>query len=178
MQARALGDRLRDVAFAAAYTSDFSRAIATAIHVLGERDVDPKPDPALRELHYGEWEMKREAEVRRTWPEQHALMRAEDPAWQPPGGETTAMVRARTFAALERIAKRHSRQDVLIISHGTAIQCMLSEVLGMSQAHIFRFDVANCGLSVVEVRAGRFVVATLNDTAHLAGIGPHEGAAR
>lgn len=176
-QARALGDRLRDVAFAAAYTSDFSRAIATAVYVLGERDIDPKPDPALREIHYGEWEMKREPEVRRTWPEQHALLRAEDPAWHPPGGETTAMVRARTFAALQRIARRHRHQDVLVVSHGTAIQCMLSEVLGMSPAHVFRFEVANCGLSVVELRGEKFVVTALNETAHLAGIATPEGAA-
>ena len=58
-------------------------------------------------------------------------MRAEDPAWLPPGGENVAMVRERTSAALARIAKAHRNQTVLMVMHGTAINCLLSAVLGM-----------------------------------------------
>ena len=50
-QARALASRLARADLAAAYTSDFSRAIQTAALILGERGVASRPDPALRELH-------------------------------------------------------------------------------------------------------------------------------
>src|SRR6185312_469139 len=143
------------------YTSDFSRAIGTAAIALEGRGLVPAMDPQLRELCYGEWELERERDVARRYPEQHRLMRAEDPAWQPPGGETTAMV---------RIAKAHAHQTVLIVSHGTAINCMLAEALGMAESHTFRFEVANCSISEVLLRRSTPIVVRLNDTAHLVAV--------
>lgn len=173
-QAAALGARLANVDITAAYTSDFSRAIETARIVLDERDITPVVEPALRELHYGEWEMLHERLVRKEHPEQYALMRAEDPAWHPPGGENIVMVRQRTFRALGRIARRHRNQTVLVVTHGTAINCMLAEVLGMAPEFTFRFDVGNCGLSEVVLRGRNLVVASLNDRSHLEGLAAGE----
>ena len=169
-QALALGRRLERVEIAACYTSDYSRAIRTAALVLGERGITPAVDQDLRELHYGEWELERESEIRRRYPDQHKLMRDEDPAWRPPGGETVAEVRARTEAAYQRIVKGHAGKTVLIVSHGTAINCLLSAVLAMPETHVFRVDVQNCGLSELEVRGGRSYIVRLNETAHLADV--------
>ncbi|MCK9518602.1 MAG: histidine phosphatase family protein [Dehalococcoidia bacterium] len=166
-QAAALGRRLACTELHAAYTSDLSRAVETAAIVLEGREIAVAVDPGLRELHYGEWEQQRERLVRMAHPEQFALMRAEDPAWRPPGGETVGEVRARTFRALTRIARRHAGQNVLVVTHGTAINCMLSAVLGIAPGYTFRFDVANCGLSEVHARQRRLVVRMLNDTSHL-----------
>lgn len=169
-QARALGRRLSQFEVHACYTSDYSRAMRTAALALGERGITPAVDPDLRELHYGEWELEREIEIRRRYPEQHKLMRNEDPAWRPPGGETVAEVRARTSAALDRIVHAHKGKNVLVISHGTAINCLLSAVLAMPETHVFRIDVHNCALTELEIRAGRAYVVRLNETAHLADI--------
>ena len=94
-QARALGRRLAGTPIAACYTSDFARARRTAEFILEGRGIIPHVDPDLRELHYGEWELERESEIRRKYPAQYRLMRAEDPAWRPPGGESVPEVRAR-----------------------------------------------------------------------------------
>jgi broad specificity phosphatase PhoE len=169
-QARALGERLRPIALAGVYTSDVSRALETAAIALEGRGLAPIPDPDLREIHYGDWEWQAERLISRSDAAEYRRMRDEDPAWQPPGGETTAQVRARTARALERIAARHRAQEVLVISHGTAINCMLAEVLGMAPTHTFRFEVSNCGLSTVVARRGRLVLTSLNDTGHLAGL--------
>lgn len=169
-QARALGRRLAATPIDAAYTSDFSRAIQTAAYILGERGITPRMDQDLRELHYGEWEMVKEREIARRYPDQHRLMRQEDPAWCPPGGEDIAAVRLRTFAALKRIAAAHRHETVLVVAHGTAITCMLSEALGIALSHNFRFEVANCGLSEVVMRRSTPIVVMLNDTSHLAGL--------
>jgi broad specificity phosphatase PhoE len=169
-QARALGRRLTGIDIHAAYTSDFSRAIETAALVLEGRDITPAVDPGLRELHYGEWEMEKGGDVSRRYPEQYKLMRAEDPAWHPPGGEDTAAVRQRTFAALQRIAKAHPHESVLVVAHGTAINCMLAEVLGMAPTHVFRIAIDNCGLSELIFRRATPIVTRLNDTSHLAGV--------
>ena len=177
-QAAALGRRLADVSFAAVYTSGLSRANDTAGLALEGRGLSPRVDPDLRELHYGEWEMKRESEIRKLGDEQIKLMRAEDPAWNPPGGENITIVRQRTAAALRRIVAAHKHEDVLVVSHGTAINCMLSEILGMAPSHTFRFDVANCGISQVALHGSRLVVTRLNDTSHLEGVTAVKAVAR
>lgn len=169
-QAEALQERLRGAQIDAAYASDFSRAIDTAAIVLAGREVQLRLDPGLRELHYGEWEQEKEREVARRYPEQHRLMRNEDPAWQPPGGETIGMVRSRTADAFSRIVRAHGHQTVLVVSHGTAINCLLAELLAIPPSHTFRFLVSNCGLTEVVMRGSAAVVTRLNDTSHLAGL--------
>jgi broad specificity phosphatase PhoE len=169
-QARALGRRLAGIRIDAVYTSDYTRAIDTAGIALEGRRLTPSFDPDLRELHYGEWELQRERDVARApvWRTEYARMRAEDPAWRPPGGENIAEVRARTCAALNRIATAHTGRTVLVVTHGTAINCMLSAVLGMAPEFTFRVNVANCGLSRLLFHRGRFSVVSMNDTSHLA----------
>lgn len=169
-QARALGRRLADVQLAGVYTSGLGRAVLTAHLAAGNRELTPVVDPDLRELHYGEWELMKGTLVARRYPDQHKLMRAEDPLWHPPGGENVEAVRLRTYAALQRILKRHKNETVLIVSHGTAINCMLSVVMGVAVTHNFRFGVTNCSYSEVELRGQHPVVTVLNDTSHLAGI--------
>lgn len=180
-QAAALGERLQGVRLHAAVTSDLSRAIDTAAAVLRFQlapDIPSTTDPAFRELHYGEWEMHRERDVAKTalHVEQFARMRAEDPAWQPPGGETIEMVRDRITAALAALVRVHPGESILIVSHGTAINCLLAGVLAMAPSHTFRIAIANCGLSELhyhpEARGGRFTAARINDTTHLAALDP------
>ena len=169
-QARALGARLAKEKFEAIYTSDFSRALETAALIAGSRAITPKADPDLRELHYGEWELEKGNDVFRRWRSQYLLMRHEDPVWRPPGGETVAEVRARTRSAFDRIVAAHEGKGVLVVSHGTALNCLVSTLLGMPESHVFRIDIGNCGLTEVEVRGGKPYVVRLNDTAHLAGL--------
>lgn len=169
-QARALGRRLAKEKLEAIYTSDFSRAIRTAALIAGERGITPRAEPDLRELHYGEWELQKGGDVARKWRTQYRLMRHEDPSWRPPGGETVAEVRARTRAAFDRIVEAHQGKKVLVVAHGTALNCLISTLLGMPESFVFRIDVANCGLTEVEVRNGQAYVVRMNETAHLAGL--------
>jgi broad specificity phosphatase PhoE len=166
-QAAALRDRLAQEEIAAVYTSGLGRALDTARIATQGRDLPFYAVAALREIHYGEWELQKERSIARRYPEQHRLMRAEDPSWQPPGGETTGMVRDRTFAALRRIVRAHHHQTVLIVSHGTAVQCLLAEVLGMAPTHTFRIEVSNCGLSVISEAGGHLVALAINETGFL-----------
>ena len=171
VQAEALGRRLAKVKFEAVYTSDYSRAMRTAALIASGGSVGTaRADADLRELHYGEWEGEKGGDVARKWRTQYRLMRHEDPLWRPPGGETVAEVRTRTRAAFDRIAAAHEGKKVLVVSHGTALNCLISTLLGMPETHVFRLEIANCGLTEVEMRKGTPYVLRVNDTAHLAGL--------
>jgi broad specificity phosphatase PhoE len=169
-QAAALGERLRATPLAAVYTSDYRRAIETAALAAAGRGLAPRVEPDLREVHYGEWELQKESEIRKSSPHQYRLMREEHPDWRPPGGEQLGAVRERTARALRQIAREHAGQHVLVVSHGTAIACMLSEVLAMAPTHTLRLETANCGLSLVLAQGERLAVAQLNETQFLANV--------
>ena len=169
-QAAALGRRLAAVKVTGVATSDLGRAVATAGIALAGKGLAPYVDPDLRELHYGQWEMKKDAEIRRDDPAQHKLMRDEDPAWQPPGGEDLGQVRTRMADAFRRLVSRTPSGDVLVVSHGTALSCLFAELLGMPTDHALRMAPANCGLSRLDVAGGRVYLALFNDVSHLDGI--------
>lgn len=166
-QAEALGRRLAALRIDAVYSSDLSRAVTTAALAAGDREIQACIDADLRELNYGDWEQEKERDIARRFPDLHRLMRDEDPAWQPPGGETIEMVRARTARAFWRLAKAHRRQTTLVVSHGTAIACMVAELLAVPLTHTFRLSVSNCGLTEIAVVNSRAVLVRLNETAHL-----------
>lgn len=171
-QCDALARRLAATNIDAVYSSDFSRATESAARLIDGRTLQLRLDPSLREIYYGEWEMQREREMAKRDPECFALMRAEDPAWRPPGGENIAEVRARTFAAVQSIAKLHPHQTVLIVSHGDALLCLVAEVLAIPLEKTYRLEIANCSLSELIVRRRAFALVRLNDTAHLSGLKP------
>jgi broad specificity phosphatase PhoE len=173
LQAESLARRLAEIPLAAVYASDLSRAIETARIATAGHGLDVQLDRGLRELHYGEWEGLKGTTVARkpAWRGQHQLMKSRDPGWCPPGGESVAAVRQRVSHALDRIIRRHRRQTVLVVTHGTAINCMLGEVLRTPIEATFSFEVTNCSLSEIVVDGSKPpVVASLNDRAHLIGI--------
>jgi probable phosphoglycerate mutase len=106
-QARRVGESLRHVRFAAAFTSDLRRARRTA-ELAGFPDA--RVTPLLREFDYGEYEGLTSAEI---WERR--------PGWELyadgcPGGEAPAQVRERALACLGLLQSAGS--PVVAFSHG------------------------------------------------------------
>ena len=102
--------------------------------------LDVKFDPRLRERSFGSWE---------------GLTR-EDISAFPMGsrhdGESDDEVRARVLAAVEEIAANHPGEQVLIVSHGGALNTLWHHALGV---RIERW--ANCAVYKLAVRDDGFV---------------------
>jgi 2,3-bisphosphoglycerate-dependent phosphoglycerate mutase len=139
-QARALASELAGVEIDAVYTSDLSRARATAEIVAAAKGLEVRLDARLRERSFGSWEGLGREEIvsRREASEQH-------------DGETDAEVRARVLAAAEAIAAAHPGEQVLVVSHGGALNTLWHHALGV---RIERW--ANCAVFRLEVRDGSF----------------------
>jgi len=139
-QAQALAKELTDVDLDAIYASDLSRASATAAAVAATHGLDVRFDPRLRERSFGSWE---------------GLTR-EDMDAMPPGsrhdGESDEEVRARMLAAVEEIAAAHPGEQVLIVSHGGALNTLWHHALGV---RIERW--ANCAVYRLAVQDDGFV---------------------
>jgi broad specificity phosphatase PhoE len=139
-QAQALAQELTDVDLDAIYASDLRRASATAAAVAATHGLEVTFDPRLRERSFGSWE---------------GLTR-EDLEAMPDGsrhdGETDEEVRARMLAAVDDIAASHPGEQVLIVSHGGALNTLWHHAIGV---RIERW--ANCAVYKLAVREDGFV---------------------
>ena len=139
-QARALAQELEHIDLDAIYTSDLSRARATAEVVAASHGLDVTLDARLRERSFGSWE---------------GLTR-EDVAALPDGaqhdGESDDQVRERVLEAVQAIADTHPGEQVLVVSHGGALNTLWHHALG---ERVERW--ANCAVYKLAVREGEFI---------------------
>ena len=139
-QAQFLAREMTDVGLDAIYASDLSRALATAAAVAATHGLEVRVDARLRERSFGSWE---------------GLTR-EDISAFPPGsrhdGESDDQVRERVLAAVHEIAAAHTGEQVLIVSHGGALNTLWHHALGV---RVERW--ANCAVYKLAVRDGDFV---------------------
>ncbi len=151
-----------------------------------------RPDPGFLEIGQGDWEGRHQDEIMRRWgPEIAAWRRRPAEAWAP-GGESLTQVQARVAPALrtllDRLAEGRApgtldRSQVsgyhgtapaasqpwsLLIGHDGVFKIVLLTLFGLPLARFWMFSFALCGISVVEIRAGRAVLIAHSLTEHLA----------
>ena len=138
-QARTLAEELKDVELDAIYASDLSRARETADAVAATHGLEIRLDPRLRERSFGSWEglTREDIDLR---PEQHH------------DGETDDEVRERVLEGIQAIADAHPGEQVLVVSHGGALNALWHHALGV---RIERWG--NCALYKLAVREGEYV---------------------
>lgn len=175
-QARALGERLRDVHFAAVYCSPLGRTGETA-RLIAPSSL-PVILPGLIEIDYGAWEGLSSPEAQSRDPDRYAAW-VDDPAVTgPPGGETAAQIATRALAALEFIQSSHSASGatgpVLAVSHKATLRVLGAALAGVSvSSYRTRLAQDECALNLIELRKGKHPFIRLwNDTGHL---GPDPG---
>jgi probable phosphoglycerate mutase len=140
-QARELAERLRNTPFDAVYSSDLRRAHETADIVAAPHDVPVVTDPGLREIDVGSWSGLTHAEIEERFPgaEHH-------------DGESREDHLARVLAAVERIARAHVGERILIVSHGGSLRALRRHAVG-EPVH----PMDNCGVYELHFRDEGFV---------------------
>lgn len=127
-------------------SSDLGRAIATADAIQGTRPRLPHA-AGLREINFGEWELKSADEITTSYPE---LARCywDDPITHcPPGGETLTELTTRVDAAL---APFHDRAELIVVAHFGVILAQLHRAFGGPIRDTLAQRIDN--LSVTELR--------------------------
>jgi broad specificity phosphatase PhoE len=128
-QARTLADKLKDISFAAIYSSPVLRAIETSVTLSQMLRVPIQVTEALREYDCGILEEKSDAESWRShrefyedWTLRHNYSN------KPEGGECFIDIRERFLPFIESF-KRERADQVLLIGHGGLFHLMLPLVL-------------------------------------------------
>jgi probable phosphoglycerate mutase len=154
--------------WAAIYASPRLRTRQTAAPTAEVAKVPIQVEDGLREIAYGEWEGRAEAEVAATEPERFHAWAAHPGRVAPPGGETAVEIAARALAAVEAIRARHTEGRVLVVSHKATLRVLLCALLGID-VDLFRARIAQrvCAVSIVELKSSGPLLQVLGDTSHL-----------
>ncbi|MGA9866324.1 MAG: histidine phosphatase family protein, partial [Acetobacteraceae bacterium] len=140
-----------------------TRRTAEAIFAAGYPPAPLAVEPALIEQSLGEW---------------HGLVHAELPArlvrpahafWplagdeRPPGGESVADVIARVGPAMERLARGHAGEEIVIVTHGGAIRAAVAHALGIGADNALHLAIQNLSLTRLERHDAGWRVGCVNE---------------
>ncbi|MDP3653196.1 MAG: histidine phosphatase family protein [Rhodoferax sp.] len=121
-QAERVGAALAEEAVVRIYSSDLSRAQATA-QAIARHAREPlaravQLHTGLRERGFGTFEGQTYAEIEAQWPEASLRWKRRDPDFAPPGGETPVQVHARVQRTVNEIARQHLGELIVLVAHG------------------------------------------------------------
>ena len=117
-QAERLGQSLVAEDITAIYASDLSRAHETALYVSRASGVPVVAELGLRERGFGDFEGRTFAEIEVALPDQAERWRKRDPLFAPNGGESLLQVQERVLASVNRLAKQHPGELIVMVAHG------------------------------------------------------------
>lgn len=126
LQAEQIADSLDNVEIQAIYSSDLQRAVQTAEALSRKKGLAVQIDPRLREIHQGEWQGLKVAEIETKYTQAFQARKQAPLQVAPPGGETTLQVQERVVQALQEITQHHPTDMVAVVSHGFTIAVALA----------------------------------------------------
>ena len=129
-------------------SSDLSRAASTADAIQASRHRLPH-DPSLREINFGDWELRRFKEIEAEDPDHIRAYWTTPGDVRPPNGESWHQVCARVDAAIDRLIAAHTGRDLIVVAHFGVILTQVQRALQMDAEQAFGHKIDN--LSVTEI---------------------------
>lgn len=148
-------------------SSDLPRVRDTAAEYAELIGAEVRVDPALREMHVGDWAGRTLEEAEAEHPELVAAVAAGADLARGVGGETFSETRERVVAALDRViaelAERGGNRVAVIFTSGNPIRLASAHMLGLpSPGHMPLGAPDNCSLTTFRLRDGRSEVVRFN----------------
>ena len=171
-QAWQVGERAKTLGITHIITSDLGRTRRTAQIIAEACGCDVVLDPRLRELDMGVLEKRpidSLTEQEEGWRRQ--LVNG-TPGGRIPEGESMQEMSDRMHAALNACLDLPPGSRPLLVSHGMALGCLVSTILGLPAHAERRLRLRNCSISRVDYQqsswlASGWVVETAGDVSHL-----------
>lgn len=166
-QSRRTADYLAGHKFDAVMSSPLSRALTLAEMIAVNCGTNVEIVPAFTEINHGDWEGCLSTDVQERWPQ---LLEAwhESPhtvVMPGEGGESLDSVQLRAVVAADELTDRYSG-DVCIVAHDAVIKVLICYFLNLPLSAFWRFQIANCGLTIVERITGKAPRISLMGDAH------------
>ena len=176
-QADRMAQSLAGEAFDALYSSDLSRARATAEALAGVAGVAVRPDAGLRERGFGVFEGRSYREIEQELPEQAARWRRREPDFGAEGGETLAGFYDRAIASATRLAAQHPGQSIVLVTHGGVLDCLYRAATRIALQAPRTWTLGNTSLNRLLYTEGGFTLVGWGDSLHLERVGGDDATA-
>ncbi|KAM0950878.1 putative phosphoserine phosphatase [Dioscorea sansibarensis] len=168
-QATAVAVRLsKEPKFAAIYSSDLKRAAETAEEIANSSGLpEVNFDPALRERHLGELQglALRDAARLKAEAYQCFLSKSRDQNI-PGGGESLNQLYDRCTSCVERIAKKHKDERVIVVTHGGVLRELYKRAAPNSKFP--NGTVLNTSVNLIQISEnGKWSIKMWGDISHL-----------
>lgn len=169
-----LGKHFQKTNFAHVYSSPIKRARVTAVRI--DRKLKSHPDISLlsrlEEFHMGKMEGQKFADVEQAYPEEFEDFRNHPDLYDPKaiGGESYLDVINRMTPAITSIVKAYPDQNVMIVSHGAALNAEINALLGVGLPNLRkRGGLANTSTTILEStdEGQSYQLIDWNDTSYL-----------
>jgi len=150
--ASALGEEAASIDYV---SSPLARARETMELMRAELGLPPqgyRTDDRLREIHYGHWEGELWTELPARDPQAFAAREADRWGWCPRGGESYRDLSSRVAGWLDGVER-----NVVIAAHGGVMRVLRGLSLSLDPAEIFRLDVPQDKVLVVETGRTRWL---------------------
>jgi len=128
-------------------TSPLQRCHAFALALGERRGLPVAVDARFAEVGFGDWEGRTRQELESQLPGQVARFLKDPVANRPPGAERLDDFISRVQAGLGDILEAYAGQRILLIAHAGVIRAVMSHVLAMPPAVMYRIHVANAGMT-------------------------------
>lgn len=167
-QARRVGRALAEESVAAVYSSDLSRAWDTADAIARAAGVSVVAEPGLRERAFGLFEGKTFREIEQAWPDHAQNWRRRVPDWSPPeGGESLLALRERVQGTVDRLARRHPGELIVLVAHGGVLDALYRVATGQAVDSPRTWQLLNGAINRLLWSTHGLSVVGWSDTLHL-----------
>jgi phosphoserine phosphatase len=154
----------------AVYTSPLSRCRDTATAIAAPSHLEPQPIDGLCDIDYGEWQGLTREQAEERWPDEIGLWFRAPHLAAIPGGETLPALLSRAAAALRDILRAHQSGTVVLVGHDSVNRVLLLFALELSLSRYWHLRQDPCGLNELFFDNDTFVIGSINETQHLAGL--------
>ena len=169
-QAKCTADALSDVEISAIYSSDLVRAVHTAEPHASKRGLKITKNADFRELFFGDWENASVLMLKERFTEQFTVgWRQNFGTFTAPNGESVVEMAERMAAGLQKAAKEHPGEKILVTSHAAAIRALWGKISGCEPsgwADAYPFP-TNASYSVLEYNGETLVPVSYSNDEHL-----------
>lgn len=168
-----LASSLQRIPFEHAYTSPLKRARVTAQALLNHLnpEIPLTIDSRLKEFNLGKMEGMHFEDVAAKWPEVLKNFRHHPDKYDESlvEGESFLEVIARFRAAIEEYCRQYPNGNILVISHGAALNAAINALIGTPLTHLKdRGGLSNTSTTILITNDGRhFELEKWNDTSYL-----------
>ncbi len=148
-------------------SSDLGRAMQTAEIINNKLRLPILQNSNLRERCFGVMEGQTGVESIQNIPHIYESYKRRMPDYKIPGGESLTEFYNRIITEFEIIAKQHDSKNVLVISHGCVLECLLYKIFDIDLSVNRNFSINNSSINTIAIDNNKWFLQEWGNIEHL-----------